>query len=243
MVSQAKVAIVAALEREVRPLVRNWRAQRRAYEGREFKFFEAEAAVVVCGGIGAGPARRAAEAVIQLYRPDLVVSAGFAGALQPAVRVGDVLTARVIIDARDGSRTDTGTGEGTLVSFDWVADGEQKARLARAYDAQAVDMEAAAVARAAELHGVRFLACKAISDGPDFRMPPVADFVGPGGNFQNARFALHVAVRPGLWRRTAQLARNSKQSAQSLGRVLAELSESRTERTTSLLAGPAGVKS
>jgi adenosylhomocysteine nucleosidase len=237
MVSTAKVAIVAALEREVWPLVRHWPARCGSYEGREFKFFEGDTAVVVCGGIGAGPARRAAEAVMQLYQPEVLASAGFAGALQPDVRVGDVLTARVVIDARDGSRTDMGTGEGTLVSFVGVAGAEQKAKLARAYGAQAVDMEAAAVARAAELRGVRFLACKAISDSTDFHMPPVADFVGPEGEFRDARFALHVALRPWLWRSAAQLACNSRKAALSLSGALAELSETQREAPAPMLAG------
>jgi adenosylhomocysteine nucleosidase len=237
MVSKAKVAIVAALEREVRPLVRHWPARRRPYEGREFKFFEGDTAVVVCGGIGVGPARRAAEAVIELYQPVLLVSAGFAGALQPDVRVGDVLTARVVIDAQDGSRTDTGTGEGTLLSFESVAGAEQKAKLARAYGAQVVDMEAAAVARAAEAHRLRFMACKAISDSSNFRLPPVADFVGPDGNFQDTRFALHVVLRPWLWSGALQLARNSRRAAQRLCRVLAELSEAQREPAAPVLAG------
>jgi adenosylhomocysteine nucleosidase len=243
MVLTAKVAIVAALEREVWPLVRRWPAKRRSYEGRDFKFFEGAAVAVVCGGVGAGPARRAAEAMIQFYQPALLVSAGFAGALQPEVRVCDVVAPRVVIDAHDGSRIDTGTGEGTLVSFHSVVDAEQKAKLARAYGAQAVDMEAAAVARAAELHGVRFLACKAISDSCDFRMPPVTDFVGVDGDFKEARFALHVMLRPWLWSRAAQLARNSRHAARELCRALAELSETRTGQAAPMLAGPAGVKS
>ncbi len=56
------------------------------------------------------------------------------------------LTPRLVIDAADGSRSDSGNGEGVLVSFGEVADPEQKASLAKAYGADVVDMEAAAVA-------------------------------------------------------------------------------------------------
>ena len=71
-----------------------------------FVFFEQDEIVVVCGGIGAEPARRAAEAVIALYRPALVQSVGFAGALDATLRVGDIFCPAEVIDARDGSRVE-----------------------------------------------------------------------------------------------------------------------------------------
>src|SRR5690242_17545496 len=83
-----KVAVVAALEREILPFVKNWAHVIREYDGRSFRFFENAGNVVLCGGIGPEAARRAAEAVIALYRPTLLISAGFAGALNPALEVG-----------------------------------------------------------------------------------------------------------------------------------------------------------
>jgi adenosylhomocysteine nucleosidase len=216
-----KVGVVAALEREIWPLVKDWRTTNKQHEGRVFKFFEHENVVLVCGGIGAEAARRAAEAIIMLYRPALVISAGFAGGLDPALRTGHALTPRLVIDAGDGSRTDSGTGEGVLVSFGAVADSEQKASLARAYGADVVDMEAAAVSRCAEAHGIQFTACKAVSDSRDQRLPPVGRFVASDGTFQSFRFLAHVAMRPWLWVGVGQLARNSAIAAQSLCKQLA----------------------
>jgi len=65
------------------------------------------------------------------------------------MRVGDIFSPAILIDARDGSRTQLEAGEGTLVTFMAVAGATQKANLAQAYGACAVDMEAAAVAAAA----------------------------------------------------------------------------------------------
>jgi adenosylhomocysteine nucleosidase len=216
-----KVGIVAALEREVWPLVKDWSVANQRHDGRSFKFFEHENAVLVCGGIGAEAARRAAEAIIVLYKPALVISAGFAGGLDPALRAGHALTPRLVIDAGDGSRTDSGTGEGVLVSFAAVADSGQKTSLARAYGADVVDMEAAAVSRCAQAHGIQFTACKVVSDSRDQRLPPVARFVASDGTFQSFRFLAHVAVRPWLWAEVGQLARNSSIAAQSLCKRLA----------------------
>lgn len=211
-----RVAFVAALEREVRPLIRHWRASEKEHAGRRFRFYENDESVLVCGGIGAEPARRAAEAVIALYRPAIIYSAGFAGALDPKLRIGDPLAPRRVVNAGDGSSIDTGQGEGVLVSFALVASSGQRAKLAEAYGAQAVDMEAAAVAKTAEARGVSFAAIKAISDERDFAMPEMERFIGADGRFKTGKFAFSVAMRPWMWGATFRLARNSRRASQTL---------------------------
>jgi len=54
-----KLAIVAALEREVSGLIGSWTRVERDHEGRKFIFFEHDDMVLVCGGIGPEAARRA----------------------------------------------------------------------------------------------------------------------------------------------------------------------------------------
>ena len=216
-----RIAIVAAMKKEIAPLVRGWSARKIVHEGRTFEIFETGdaggyRAIAICGGIGAEAARRAAEAVVREAEPARVVSVGFAGALDSKMKIGDVIEARVVVNASDGSRTDTGSGQGTLLSCWAVADRDQKKRLAAAYRADAVDMEAAAVAQAAQAHGLEFAALKAISDAVDFSMPPVHRFVSGDGRFRSASFALHVAVRPWLWKRTITLARNSERAIRAL---------------------------
>jgi adenosylhomocysteine nucleosidase len=218
-----KVAIVAALEREVKGLIKKWSRIEREFEGRRFAFFERDELVVVCGGIGTECARRAAEAVIALYQPERVESVGFAGSLDKTLCVGEVFQPAEVIDARDGSRFETGgfetgdaEGNGRLVTFMAVAGAEQKAKLAQAYQARAVDMEAAAVFAAARAHGIVFGATKVISDEWDFEMPWMADFIDAAGQFKTASFVTHIALRPWLWKRVAVLARNSKKAAKAL---------------------------
>ncbi len=212
----SKVAIVAALEREVRPLIKQWRPVEREYDGRNYRFFENERAVLVCGGIGPEAARRATEAIIRLYAPIMVQSAGFAGALDSTLKVGTVLTPICVIDAKDGSRVEAGVGHWVVVSVDRTASVEQKAVLAKAYWAHAVDMEASAVARGAQAHGITFVGLKAISDEADFEMPSIDRFIASDGKFRTAAFTAFVAFRPWLWRRVIQLAGNSKKAANAL---------------------------
>ncbi len=218
MPSSKQIAIVAALHREVAPLVKHWRTHDETYSGRTFRFFENENenAVVVCGGIGPEAARRAADAVIALYTPSIIYSAGFAGAADPNCKVADILIPRYVIDARDSSRIDTGIGEGILVSFSEVASPAQKAKFRAAFNANAVDMEAAVVAKAAAARGVRFAAVKAISDPSDFVLPPLGKFFAHDGTFNTIGFTLFLIPRPWMWRTIVRLQKNSAQAARSL---------------------------
>jgi nucleoside phosphorylase len=211
-----EIAMIAALEREVWALVKDWRTSVREFGGRQYRFFEQEDRVVVCGGIGSEAARRATEAAIALYQPRTVWSVGFAGALEERWRVGELLEARCVIDASDGSRVDAARGAGVLVSFSSIAGEEQKSKLAKAYGAQAVDMEAASVAKGAQAHGLAFAAVKVISDEAGFPMPPMERFTGKDGKFRTMSFALYGALRPWLWGTMIRLARNSAKAARAL---------------------------
>lgn len=212
----SRVAIIAALEREVKPTVENWRIIDRDYDGGNYRFFENDRAVLVCAGIGPEPGRRATEAIISLYHPVSIISAGFAGALHPELKVGDLFKPRYVINASDGSRTDTGTGSGTLVSSPWIVGREQKLKLANSYSAQAVDMESASVALGAQARAIPFTAVKAISDELDFPMPALDRFVSRDGQFHALSFVWFAAVRPWLWPRILRLARNTDRAVKSL---------------------------
>src|SRR5215469_353441 len=221
----AKIAIVAALERELDPLVKNWRRTTVEHEGRQFTFYEESYAIVVCAGIGPEAGRRAAQAVIVKYAPEIIISAGVAGALVPELKVGETIFPAVVVDTQDGSRretaihtspvSNTAQGRTIVVSSAEIARIQQKEQLAKSYGAHAVDMEGAAVARAAEAHNLPFLAIKSISDEYDFDLPDVGKFIHDA-EFQTARFALYVAVRPWLWLRVMRLARNTRMASENL---------------------------
>ncbi len=220
-----KIAIVAALAREVWPLVQKWQTTGVQHEGRWFTVYESNYAVLVCGGIGAEAARRAAEAIIVKYSPEIIISAGIAGALVSELHVGETIFPSLVIDSQEGSRHETAIktapvantplGRTTIVSFPQIVGVAQKQQLAKSYGAQAVDMESAAVARAAMTHNLRFLAIKSISDEYDFEMAEMAQFVRDG-NFQEKRFALYVALQPWRWLRVLRLARNTRIASENL---------------------------
>ncbi len=214
-----KIGIIAAMEREVAGLVGSWGCGVVESRGRRWKAFQTPRAVLVCSGIGGLAAGRAAEAVADMGI-EVLISAGFAGALLPGMRAGGPLTPEVVVDAETGARFRAIFGGGTLVSAGRVLRQQEKSELAHRYDAQGVDMEAATVAGVAERHGCGFLAVKAISDTLEAVLPPLEPFLDDQGRFHTAQFVAHVAVRPHLWRSVARLAANQRQASQTICGVL-----------------------
>jgi adenosylhomocysteine nucleosidase len=220
-----RIAIVAALKREIAPLVKDWPVTRFSHEGREFNFYESSYAVAVCGGIGAEYARRASEAAVTKYSPQVLISVGVAGAAVPELHVGDTVFPTMVVDAGDGSRHVTlirsapihssSLARIVLVSYPKVAGAEQKRQLAKSYGAHAVEMEAAGVARAAQVHGLQFLVVKAISDEVDFDLPELNRFVY-GGQFDTKSLILYLIPRPWLWLTMVRLARNTQLASDNL---------------------------
>jgi adenosylhomocysteine nucleosidase len=217
-----KIGIIAAMEREVAPLIQGWKVRTIEHGGRRYRLFENGEAALVCGGIGAEAARRATEAVIREVNPGRVVSVGFAGALVSTLQVADLFEPRTVVNFADGSRIETHSGKGMLVSYELVATPGVKHRLATAYGADAVDMEAAAVAQGALARAVEFGALKAISDAVDFAMPPTGRFISVDGRFRSAAFGAYVAVRPWFWGGTIVLARNSARASRALCAAIEE---------------------
>ena len=77
-------------------------------------------------------------------------------------------------------------------------------------------MEAATVARIAQAHNLSFQAIKVISDDAAFELKELARFATHDGQFREAAFAAHAAVRPQLWTKLFHLAGNSKRAIEVL---------------------------
>lgn len=210
------VVIIAALERELAPLVRGWKTVSFSHNGRNFQAYEHEGQAAIAGGIGCRAAAAAAKGAVAQYKPQAMISAGLAGALLHSLKVGAVIAPNVIVDAATGTEYRCDVGGGILVTADEIAGHTSKPALVEKFHALAVDMEAAAVAQVAQEAGIGFRCVKAISDEADFVMPPLSQFVNPDGKFQTGKFAMWTALRPHYWRRTIALARNSAKASQAL---------------------------
>ena len=102
--------MVAALEREIAPLIKDWTRIEREHEGREFTFFEQgrHRRGVWRHRYAIGPARcRRSDRVI----PSGAVALGrLRRSPEQILYVGDIFSPGAVIDARDGSRIDTDSG-------------------------------------------------------------------------------------------------------------------------------------
>jgi adenosylhomocysteine nucleosidase len=217
----SKIAIIAAMEREIAPLVRGWQRGTLASRERKFTYFERDGAIAAVSGIGCKNAELAARALVDRHRPALLISVGLAGALIRSLKVGSVFTPNVVVDAADGAEyrcaaDSNHVSGGVLVSATEIAGAASKRELVNRFHGLVVDMEAAGVAKVAQQEQIGFRCVKAISDEADFIMPPMGKFLNAAGEFQSGKFALWAAVRPWQWPRIATLARNSKRATDAL---------------------------
>ncbi len=206
-------AIIAALPREVKHLVRGWQEHKLP---NKVVAYTNDFAVVACAGMGASRATLAVQAALAMKPVTALLSAGLAGACDPSLHVADIVHAGVVVDMQSGEQySDSGFTQ-VLVSSPHIASVAEKQRLYESYRANAVDMEAATVARLARAHNLSFRAIKAISDDATFELQELARFATPDGQFREAAFAAHSAMRPQLWPKLLQLAGNSSRAIQSL---------------------------
>jgi len=206
-------AMIAALPREVKGLVRGWEA--RELPGKIFVYTNGSA-VVACAGMGAGRVALAVEAARKAGPVTTLISVGLAGACDPSLRVAEIVRAGVVVDSRTGERFSDGTDGAVLVTASVVASVKEKARMHASYGAAAVDMEAAAVARLARAHGLGFGAVKVISDEAGVELAELGRFATADGQFREGAFAVHAMVRPWMWGKLIGLARNSGRAVAAL---------------------------
>jgi len=107
-----------------------------------------------------------------------------------------------------------------LVTSPKVADAAEKRRLAGAYHADLVDMEAAGVARLAAMRGIPFQCIKGVSDGFDEDLLDFNRFISPEGQFQTARLLFFVLPRPWHWPALVRMGENSKKASQAIRDIL-----------------------
>ena len=224
-----RVAIIAAMGGELRPLVRGWQREslhgvdlwRRRHGGGEW--------IAACAGIGVDAATRAFVEIEKEGAIDLVISTGWAGALREEFATGRAYTVSGVIDARTGERFGVAgqSGECWLVTSHGVADSAEKRRLAATYGAGLVDMEAAGVARLAGMRGIPFYCIKGVSDSFAEQLPDFKYFISVNGQFKRVRFILFALFRPWLWSALMWMGENSRKAAQDIKESLLDILDER----------------
>ena len=213
-----RVAIIAAMPGELKPLTRGW--QRERSNGVDLWNWRSDKSewIGACAGAGVAAATRAFAEVEKLGPVTTVISTGWAGALREEIAPGQAFDVSVVIDARTGERFVAAgpPNDCWLVTSPRVADAMEKQRLASTYESSLVDMEAAGVARLAQMRGIPFYCIKGISDGYNDQLPDFNRFISLGGQFKLARFVVFALLRPWYWHALIRMGENSRKAARSI---------------------------
>ncbi len=220
--ARPRIAILAALPREVAHLVRDWAAP--VVSRREgTSIWQSDRAIVVCAGMGRERVTLGLELAESRGPLCSVISVGYAGALREGMRIDGVYWPSIVIDGQTGERFACEDGEGVLVTADHVVGRDEKLKLAAQWNADMVDMEAATVAKLAKVRDLPFRTLRAISDPVNDDLPDLRRFTDPRGGFQSRSFAMYVALHPWLIPTTVRLGKQSSRASREIAAALLQV--------------------
>ena len=147
--------------------------------------------VTAAGGVGTARAATCAQALIDLYHVESIIFCGVAGRLNSRLKVGDIIISREVLQCDHGVHGnriqadetlvrvtqeacantvgDTSYVTGTVLTFDRaVLTRKKRTQLLKAYGADCVEMEGAAVGGVCAANDVPFVVLRAISDRAGF---------------------------------------------------------------------------
>lgn len=226
-----RVAIIAPMPNELRPVVKMLGLQRTGEQGGMPVYGGSVGAIEVVAtrtGIGPQLAHAATERLLASTAVDRVIVAGIAGGIEPVSAVGDLVVPEEVVDKATGQRfqaTPAGdvTPKGVIRTgdaADYDLDSDEIAAL-RAAGVTALDMETAAIARACQDHDVPWLAFRAISDmaGDESIGPGVMTLVNPDGTPRPWAAIRFLVAHPRRIPRMARLARDANAATVAAARA------------------------
>ena len=243
------LAIVAALKDEISEYLSRGKFQVTATEGR-LRIYQSELVpevVVSEGGVGKELAQEGTRQLVERFRPDVVISAGFAGGARTGAKTGDGFFCDRLV-AVDGplylwekteaveqldqgmlDRIRAGIPGGAeeyqlgacLTVPQFISNSSMKAWLGRTFEVRLIDMESYWVNEAARGAGVPQLSVKVMLDPVEDTVPAfVGDTLSRGRAYRAFRGAAYVAANPLGTRRIFRLARQVKMARTALANFL-----------------------
>ena len=250
-----KILVFAALPGEIGRITRQLEARRAEPAGgrRTYKALAGGKKItIVLTGMSTKNAAFSAGLVLprEIFRPDIVLNAGFAGALYPEARHGDIVCPEKVLLYPEGEMLDIGGADyesllakipekekvkkrGLAVTLSkWAQKPEIEEFLLAANGVSSArfpvcDMETFTLARAALKTGAAFLGIRAISDvpGEELGFDPL-DIADANGQISLRRAAIKFIRAPRLIPQAMRLRKSSGAAAQSLAQAVVSLIES-----------------
>jgi adenosylhomocysteine nucleosidase len=186
--------------------------------------------------VGAGRADVLVRALEQARDDGLtgLISIGICGALDPNLKVGDIVIGSEILSSDGVYSTHRAWTDALAVALPgahtasvWgsdamVIDGEAKARLRETSGASVVDMESHIAARFAQYHGLDLTALRVVSDAAATSLPSaVLNGIKPDGSPNLAGVLVGLAKRPGQLPALIRLGRDSELALKALAEACA----------------------
>lgn len=166
------------------------------------------AIVVGVTGVGIRRARKAAGYVAGKFKPSIIVSAGFSGALSPGLKVGDIVVGERVLSEKKGASIELYSPEfgedmefvtGALLTENrFVHDPRDKKSLFERTGAMCVDMETWGVAEGARGSRAKVLGVRAVSDCSDRALPAIGAFYDSNGKPEYTKAVSYFFTKPGL---------------------------------------------
>lgn len=194
--------------------------------------------VLIESGMGMLNAGWAATA-LAAEQPDLMISAGFGGAVLPGLSVGDAVVAEQVLHwdgggfeevvigfyGRNAVAAELSLSRGAFITCDIIQDKRSLASLLPTGTANPLlEMESAAIARVAAAHGIPFLGVRTISDPWDEELDfTIDEFCDDTMRIRPAKVLATILNRPRIIPQLIRLARNSRLAAAGLATALRRL--------------------
>lgn len=120
--------------------------------------------ILVVSGVGQEKARKATEALHEVFQPKCILSAGFAGALDPSLHRNVVFQPKEVLSAEQSLEVPQGQSMRLLTCDHLIDTVAEKQRLWKETGANLVDMESFAVAQYCQSHRVAFSSIRIVFD-------------------------------------------------------------------------------
>jgi adenosylhomocysteine nucleosidase len=209
---------------------------------------------LVESGMGYNAAAKAAEFLVGACAPELLVSAGFCGAVRPGAVVADLVVSQKLLywNGRQleevnppgldllSSRVASGFADSGLqfhkgsfvTTSQIVSKTEMDAMLEIGLGTPVLEMESAAVARVAMAHGISFIGVRAISDDAALELGfSLDEFCDDQLVIRPAKVLRTCLKRPTIIPQLLKLAYYSSLAGRSLGKAMVSLLGSYQERS------------